>query len=404
MDTRSDRHFHEAWKTLKEMRVDLTNRWKQCCVDHLRENPDATLSSKDSTYEEVLQIVLDSDFKGEGVLASHSLPADVGTYEERTIQGPVLLQIESVTNIGVPLEQRKIEVSRAAKEQRRKYRATQIANADADEEEEERARRNHISSSSDDECEEDSGGFRAYSRRMLKIALTDGRTDVEAIEYDSVPSLKHTSVGQKILVRNVRVLRGLMMLDSASAGVIGGNLYLDQEIKDEDAASPHGDPTIGATTSSKRASSSRGGSSSSSSSSSSSRGGSIRNRNPISTTSAASRRGGTYGRSGSCANDGVAVLDRTSSSSVARTSNVEVIDDVDIAEDSSEWSEDSDHEAFLNEITSMEEEHHTQRYETSTTSRSSSFRMTGSRAISEWGVSFAYVVSAIVYAARVRAP
>jgi len=261
------------------------------------------MSARDR-FEKIFALILDSDFGGANVLASYALPNDVSSFHERTIEGPFLLQIESISNIGVPYEKRKLDAARAERQQRRKHREINAQ----EENEEERRRRTEVLSSDEDEDEHPDwngggGGRSSYSKRMLKVRLSDGRKSVSGIETTTIPNLDYTSVGQKVIVKNVRVLRGLLLLDPESAVVMGGNLYLDHL---EEGKRSENDGA----------------------------------------TALRSQRSGASTKTGGGA---LAAAVRTESSADAVVPDDE--SDVD------DWSDNSDHDALLTEISSMEARH-----------------------------------------------
>ena len=61
---------------------------------------------------------------------------------------------------------------------------------------------------------------------MLKMRITDGVREYYAIEHGCIPSLSVTlKPGVKIAVTNVRVEKGLMLLNSTNTTVLGGSCY-----------------------------------------------------------------------------------------------------------------------------------------------------------------------------------
>lgn len=61
----------------------------------------------------------------------------------------------------------------------------------------------------------------SLGRRMLKLHCSDGVQDVFAFEYRPVPALV-LQPGSKLIVRNVRVMRGLLALTPQVVAVVGG--------------------------------------------------------------------------------------------------------------------------------------------------------------------------------------
>ncbi|KAL1406126.1 hypothetical protein Q8F55_007809 [Vanrija albida] len=91
------------------------------------------------------------------------------------------------------------------------------------------ARRDVLSGASrirrmDDEEDVEDGKVPPYPRHMLSLEVSDGRTLMRAIEYRSLPrlGLGDTKLGCKLLVKNVRCLRGTLLLAPDNTTVVGG--------------------------------------------------------------------------------------------------------------------------------------------------------------------------------------
>ncbi|CED84089.1 Uncharacterized conserved protein [Phaffia rhodozyma] len=73
------------------------------------------------------------------------------------------------------------------------------------------------------EEDEKEGTGPKYTRSMLKFTLSDGVHEVEAIEYRKIPNLVlgETRLGCKLVLQNVKVLRGLLLLTPENCSVKG---------------------------------------------------------------------------------------------------------------------------------------------------------------------------------------
>lgn len=62
--------------------------------------------------------------------------------------------------------------------------------------------------------------------RMLKLSLTDGHTNCQAIEMKPIPalSLDNTAPGTKLYINGAQILSGCLMLDLKCCKVLGGNV------------------------------------------------------------------------------------------------------------------------------------------------------------------------------------
>ena len=168
-------------------------------------------------------MILNVDMNGNGVLERASLPSKINEKEKYQLKGRWMLQIESITNVGVGMEQRKEDHKNAEKDQRKMV----IDLVDAEEE----------FSSSDEYDEIEDRGKREYSKRMLKICLSDGKQKVWSIEYQNIPDLNIASVGQKVFVSNVHVRHGLLLLTSQNTQVLGGTIFIPKRKEDDDETS-----------------------------------------------------------------------------------------------------------------------------------------------------------------------
>ena len=180
-------------------------------------------SSNEQIFQFFYRVILNVDMKGSGVLERASLPSKIRDKEKYQLKGRWMLQIESITNVGVGMEQRKEDHKNAEKDQRKMV----IDLVDAEEE----------FSSSDEYDEIEDRGKREYSKRMLKICLSDGKQKVWGIEYQNIPDLNIAIVGQKVFVSNVHVRHGLLLLTSQNTQVLGGTIFIPKRKEDDDETS-----------------------------------------------------------------------------------------------------------------------------------------------------------------------
>ena len=179
-------------------------------------------SSGEQIFQFFYRVILNVDMKGNDVLERASLPSKIRDKEKLQLKGRWMLQIESITNVGVGMEQRKEDHKNAGKDQRKMV----IDLADAEEE----------FSSSDEYDEIEDRGKREYSKRMLKICLSDGKQKVWGIEYQNIPDLNIASVGQKVFVSNVHVRHGLLLLTSQNTQILGGSIFIPKRKEDDETS------------------------------------------------------------------------------------------------------------------------------------------------------------------------
>ncbi|KLT46314.1 hypothetical protein CC85DRAFT_325094 [Cutaneotrichosporon oleaginosum] len=130
-------------------------------------------------------------------------PEDVERHTT-TISGPLMVQIHSMMDIGVSA----VNLQRTMEERREMLSgATRIRRMDSDEEVED-------------------GKVPAYQRSMLSLEVSDGRTAIRAIEYRRIEglSLADTPLGTKLMLRNVRCLRGKLHLTPDNCKILGGEI------------------------------------------------------------------------------------------------------------------------------------------------------------------------------------
>ena len=176
-------------------------------------------NSNDQIFQFFYHLILNVDMKGNGVIERSSLPSDICKIEKRVLEGRWMLQIESITNVGVGMEQRMEDHKNAEKDQRKMV----IDLVDAEDE----------LSSSDEYDEIEDRGKREYSKRMLKICLSDGKQMLWGIEYRNIPDLSIASVGQKVFVTNTHIRHGILLLTSQNTDILGGTFFVPKRRKEE---------------------------------------------------------------------------------------------------------------------------------------------------------------------------
>eukprot|EP00249_Psilotum_nudum_P004987 c18478_g1_i1 orf=19-1590(+) len=171
---------HEAVQSVLRSRgAAPTSQWLAACMASLTASRPGFLQLSPTQQAELCMgqfLVADFNMHGAAVL-----PPQVDTLHAMELEGPFVLQVDEIINIGLPLRDRYTE------------RTASIAG------------------------------------RCLKLSMTDGVQRVFGIEYRPIKSLQVLSAaGFKIAVRNVHVRRGLLMLVPEVLIVLGGCVdYLD---------------------------------------------------------------------------------------------------------------------------------------------------------------------------------
>ncbi|KAL0574987.1 hypothetical protein V5O48_006975 [Marasmius crinis-equi] len=186
-------------------RVDL--EWLQGCYDWIvgekNWNPEDDL---DKIIDEVESQLLASDLRDSMVHGS-GIPARIADNDttKSTLSGPILVQIESITDIGVSAYN--LNKTMSIREERRAAGESNEGEAD-------------------DEVEEE-GPIPEFTRSMLRFEICDGSTTMRAMEYRRIPQLKlgQTPLGFKLLIKNVEIRRGIAFLEPDSVVLKGGEEY-----------------------------------------------------------------------------------------------------------------------------------------------------------------------------------
>ncbi|KAG2146166.1 uncharacterized protein EDB93DRAFT_1086599 [Suillus bovinus] len=130
----------------------------------------------------------------DSTLPNTGLPQNIRNIKNARLTGlPCLVEIRAISDIGVSA------FSLMNVRQNRMDRADLAGLVREDEE----------------DAEEDEGPVPKYPRGMLRLELSDGFTTVEAVEYRAIPQLELgvTPLGYKILLKDVRIRRGIIFLE-----------------------------------------------------------------------------------------------------------------------------------------------------------------------------------------------
>lgn len=75
------------------------------------------------------------------------------------------------------------------------------------------------------------GGAARFPRAMLKLELSDGHSTLQALEYRRIPALDlgSTDLGSKLLLKNARLRRGVVLLEPETVTLKGAPLFLSAE-------------------------------------------------------------------------------------------------------------------------------------------------------------------------------
>lgn len=154
--------------------------WLQACYDWvLAEKSLNPATQMQRVLEEVEKQLLSSDLR-DSMLHGTGIPSHVAHSDtpNSRLAGPILVQIESVTDIGV---------SAYNLNKTRQIREERFAAGEREEGE------------GDNEVEEE-GPIPEYPRSMLRFEIGDGSTTMRAMEYRRIPELKlgRTPLGYKV--------------------------------------------------------------------------------------------------------------------------------------------------------------------------------------------------------------
>ncbi|KAF5367453.1 hypothetical protein D9758_003659 [Tetrapyrgos nigripes] len=114
---------------------------------------------------------------------------------------PILVQIESITDIGISA----YDLNKVRETRKERLAAGEREEGEGDIE------------------VEGEGPIPTYPRSMLRFEISDGVTTIKAMEYRSIPelSLEETQLGCKLLIQNVEIRRGIAFLDPQHVTVKG---------------------------------------------------------------------------------------------------------------------------------------------------------------------------------------
>ena len=161
------------------MPCNTRQEWLQGCYDWIIDDKQLNPANQlDTIIEEVEAQLLASDLR-DSMIHGSGIPARIANNDTRhsTLTGPVLVQIESITDIGVSAYN--LNKTRQLREERRAAGARIEGEVDSDVEEE--------------------GPIPEYTRSMLRFEISDGATTMRAMEYRKIPELKlgQTPLGYK---------------------------------------------------------------------------------------------------------------------------------------------------------------------------------------------------------------
>lgn len=159
--------INEISSIFREKGVNLQEGWLQQCIQYLGDK----LSIDELTRMVYGQIV----FANLRDISCGILPVDIDSNSVSKLNGPCLLQVESMVNVSVGVEHRENKTG------------------------------------------------------THKLMLTDGKTNMIAIEQSTVDGVSNALPGTKILIKNVTVRRGVILLNSYNTFVLGGSISSDLE-------------------------------------------------------------------------------------------------------------------------------------------------------------------------------
>ncbi|KAK7047957.1 hypothetical protein VNI00_005003 [Paramarasmius palmivorus] len=189
------------WLSANYPKPRIDPEWLQGCYDWIISEKQLNPATQiNQIIREVELQLLESDLR-DSMLHGTGIPAQIGDTDtaHSTLNGPpILVQIESITDIGV---------SAYSLNKTRQIREERFA-AGAEEGE----------GGEDEEADNDvegAGPVPNYQRAMLRLELSDGATTLRAMEYQRIPELKlgSTPLGYKMLIHDVEVRRGIAFLE-----------------------------------------------------------------------------------------------------------------------------------------------------------------------------------------------
>jgi len=127
---------------------------------------------KDPSIQKIVSVALNQDLRQ---LGEKILPENINSGQVKTIDGPIVLQLQKIKNVSAPT------------------------------------------------IHQDSQG----APRMLKLNLTDGSTHCVGVEFQSIPFLKMSIIpGAKICLtgKSILVSHGVMFLDEKNVKLLGGEV------------------------------------------------------------------------------------------------------------------------------------------------------------------------------------
>ncbi|EPQ54219.1 hypothetical protein GLOTRDRAFT_11659, partial [Gloeophyllum trabeum ATCC 11539] len=147
--------------------------WLEQCYEYILENLKLDPSTDlQNIIHNVEAQFLQSDLQ-DSTVPGTGLPPDIFTYDGMRLQGPILVQISAITDIG----QSAFSLQNV--------RQTRLDRADL--------------AGLGQEGDEDEGPIPRYPRSMLRFQLSDGNLSIKAVEYRKLPQLElgETPLGYK---------------------------------------------------------------------------------------------------------------------------------------------------------------------------------------------------------------
>jgi hypothetical protein len=182
--------------------------WLSACCDHVETHHPGLRGPE--LIQKVSQHLYNSNLADS--TTSGCLPDDfagVQTTVIATQKGGLLVQIESIFDIGVAA----LSISDAHKQRLEDAKMGTAARV--------------VGNIDDDDAEQRKDPSK-YPRGMLKLKLSDGFSLIDAIEYKRISdlSMDDTMLGCKLLLKNVKALHGVLLLEPANCTVKGSSYSL----------------------------------------------------------------------------------------------------------------------------------------------------------------------------------
>ncbi|KAL0489464.1 RecQ-mediated genome instability protein [Acrasis kona] len=203
-------------KYLLSIGIYISIEFTKQCLEYMEQElqGDFKKKSEKQIQEMLYNIFLNENLSEMGrdeEINKHPL-ANLDKIHNKRIAGPVVLQVNSLLDISIPMEEQ-----------------LDLDNTDLLNDEDEEAEVDdqfHENMKKYDPNANKKKGFGQTAQRMIKLNCTDGINQVvEAIEYRPIHSLQLSlTPGTKVVVRNVLVRRGLLLLEPGGFNILGGEV------------------------------------------------------------------------------------------------------------------------------------------------------------------------------------